>query len=125
MGVFKTKLKVWNPARPARARGLSLIVDTGASYSWVSRKQLEALGIRATRREQFRTIEGRIVERDLAPVFVRLNGHIGGDTVVMAEPGDAQVLGAHTLETLGLAADPVKKKLVPTTGFALMIRGVD
>jgi len=56
----------------------------------------------------------------VAPVFVRTDGHVGGDTIVMAESGDAEVLGAHTLESLGLAADPVQKKLIPTVGMAFM-----
>jgi hypothetical protein len=67
----------------------------------------------------FRTIEGRTIERELAPVFVRVDGYTGGDTVVLAEPGDHEVLGAHTLESLGLTADPVNKALVPTVGLAL------
>ena len=69
---------------------------------------------------RLRTIDGRILERDGAPVFVRTDGHVVGDTIVMAESGDAEVLGAHTLESLGLAADPVQKKLIPTVGMALM-----
>jgi hypothetical protein len=30
---------------------------------------------------------------------------IGGDTIVLAEPGDLEVLGAHTLEALGLTVE--------------------
>jgi len=30
-----------------------------------------------------------------------------------------EVIGAHTIEGLGLAADPVQKKLIPTIGLAL------
>src|SRR6266568_3320363 len=80
------------------------------------------LGRRPTGKMQFRTIDGRILEREVAPVFVRTNGHVGGDTIVMAESGDAEVWGAHTLESLGLAADPVQKKLIPTIGMAFMGR---
>lgn len=119
MGLFMSKLAVWNPASPERAEELELLVDTGASYSWLSRKKLEGLGVRSTGTMQFRTIDGRIVERGVAPVFVRSDGHVGGDTIVLAESGDSEVLGAHTLEALGLAADPVQKKLVPTVGLAL------
>jgi len=68
---------------------------------------------------QFRTIEGRILKRELAPVFVGADGHTGGDTVVVAEGDDFEVLGAHTLECLGLVADPVQRKLVRTIGLAL------
>jgi len=39
--------------------------------------------------------------------------------VVIAERSDMEVIGVHTIEGLGLAADPVQKKLVPTIGLAL------
>jgi len=119
VGLFKSKIAVWNPALPARTEELEVLVDTGASYSWFLRNRLEALDIRSTGRMQFRTIDGRLIEREVAPVFVRSDGHVGGDTIVIAEAGDSEVLGAHTLESLGLAADPVQKKLIPTVGLAL------
>jgi predicted aspartyl protease len=119
MGLFTTKLQVWNPANPAQIEEFEVRVDTGARYSWLSRQRLEALGIRPARRKQFRTIEGRMIERELAPVFVRADGQIGGDTVVLAEPGDTEVMGSFTLESLGLGVDPVEKRLVPTIGLAL------
>jgi aspartyl protease family protein len=119
MGTFTAKLRVWNPAGSSRVEELEVIVDTGAAYSWVSRARLEPLGVRAVRRMQFRTIEGHTIERDLAPVFVATDGFTGGDNVVLAEPGDMEVLGSHTLESLGVTVDPVSKKLVPTVGLAL------
>jgi hypothetical protein len=33
-------------------------------------------------------------------------------------------MGAHTIEGLGLAADPVQKKLVPTVMLALAANGI-
>jgi hypothetical protein len=67
---------------------------------------------------QFRTVEGHTIERELAPVFVATDGFTGGDNVVMAEPGDMEVMGAHTLVSLGITVDPVAK-LVPAVGLAL------
>ena len=93
MGLFKSKIAVWNPAAPAKVEELELLVDTGASYSWFLRKRLEELGIRSTGKMQFRTIDGRVIERDVAPVFVRSDGHVGGDTIVVAESGDSEVFG--------------------------------
>jgi len=119
MGTFSAKLRVWNPVRPGRIEELDVIVDTGAAYSWVSRARLEPLGVVAVRRMQFRTIEGHLIERDLAPVFVATGGFTGGDNVVIAEPGDMEVMGSHTLGSLGVTVDPVGKKLVPTVGLAL------
>ena len=119
MGTFSAKLRVWNPASPSRVEEMDVIVDTGAAYSWVSRTKLESMGVLPVRKMQFRTIEGHTIERDLAPVFVGTDGFTGGDNVVMAEAGDMEVLGSHTLETLGVTVDPVNKKLVPTVALAL------
>src|SRR5579864_3646630 len=119
MGTFTTKLRVWNPATPSRVEELEVIVDTGAAYSWVLRSRLEGLGVRAVRKMKFRTIKGRMIERELAPVFVATDGFTGGDNVVVAEKGDMEVLGSHTLESLGVTVDPVSKKLIPTVGLAL------
>jgi predicted aspartyl protease len=125
MGIFTAKMRVWNPANVSPGEEIDVLVDTGVSYSWVLRTRLEPLGVRAVRRMQFRTIQGQTIERDLAPVFVATDGFTGGDNVVMAEPGDMEVMGAHTLESLGVTVDPVGKKLVPTVGLALtaVLRG--
>jgi len=119
MGIFTAKLRVWNPASSTPAEELEVMVDAGASYSWILRTRLEHLGVRSVRKMQFRTIEGHTIERELAPVFVATDGFAGGDNVVMAEPGDMEVMGAHTLESLGITVDPVAKKLVPAVGLAL------
>jgi hypothetical protein len=37
----------------------------------------------------------------------------------MAEASDMEVIGVHTIEGLGMAADPVQKKLIPTVMPAL------
>jgi predicted aspartyl protease len=122
MGTFKTKLRVWNPAEPGKVYEPEVWVDTGAAFSWISRARLEAMGIGALRKMQFRTIEGHIVERSLAGAYIGVNEYIGPDTLVMAEPTDSEVMGAHSIEGLGLAADPVQKKLVPSIMLALAVR---
>jgi predicted aspartyl protease len=119
MGIFTAKLRVWNPASSSSSQEIETMVDTGASYSWVSRARLEPLRVHPVRPMQFRTIEGNTIERDLVPVFVAADGFTGADNVVMAEPGDMEVIGAHTLDSLGLTVDPVGKKLVPAVGLAL------
>jgi predicted aspartyl protease len=119
MSTFSAKVSVWNPERPDRKEELDLFVDTGAAYSWISRSRLERLGVKPARRMPFRTIEGRVLERDLAVVYVATDGREVPDIVVMAEAGEMEVVGAHSIEGLGMAADPVQKKLVPTVMLAL------
>lgn len=119
MGTFKAKLRVWNPAEPGKVYEPEVWVDTGAAFSWVSSAQLEAIGVRPLRQMQFRTIEGRLVERSMASVFIGVDAFTCPDVVVMAEAGDSEVMGAHSIEGLALAADPVQKKLIPTIMLAL------
>jgi len=119
MGTFKSKLRVWNPAQPEKAEELDVLVDTGAAFSWVSRERLARLGVTPSRRMPFRTIDGRVLERELAIVHIGTNGYVAPDLVVMAEPGEMEVIGAHSIEGLGMAADPVQKKLVPTIMLAV------
>ena len=106
MGIFTAKLRVWNPGTSSTTQEIEAMVDTSASYSWVSRTRLEPLGVKPVRRMQFRTIEGKTIERDLVPVFVAADGFTGGDNVVLAEVGDMEVIGARTLESLGLTSGP-------------------
>jgi len=119
MGTFKAKLRVWNAETPGKVEELEAFVDTGAAFSWISRERLGRLGVGPSRRMPFRTIDGRVLERDLATVYVATDGYSVPDVVVMAEAGEMEVIGAHSIEGLGLAADPVQKKLVPTIMLAL------
>jgi predicted aspartyl protease len=122
MGSFSAKLKVWNPAAPEKTEEIQAMVDTGAAFSWIHRERLERLDAKVLRRIGFRAIDGSIIERQTAAVWVASNGFEAPDIVVMAEPSDMEVIGVHTIEGLGLAADPVHKKLIPTVMPALTAR---
>jgi len=123
MGSFSAKLRVWNPANPEKVEEIEALVDTGAAFSWVHRERLERLGAVTLRRIGFRAIDGSIVERETAAVWVGSNGFTAPDIVVIAERNDMEVIGVHTIEGLGLAADPVQKKLLPTVMPALTASG--
>jgi|SRR5580700_1129744 predicted aspartyl protease len=119
MGTFTTKFTIWNPLSPENAQEMDALVDTGAAFSWISRQRLEGLGLQPSRRMSFRSIDGRVMERDMTAVYIASAGYSAPDMVVMAESGEMEVLGAHSIEGLGLAADPVQKKLTPTIMLAL------
>ncbi|MFZ3263156.1 MAG: hypothetical protein WA172_04095 [Terriglobales bacterium] len=123
MGSFSAKLRVWNPTSPDKVEEVEALVDTGAAFSWIHRERLERMGFVALRRMGCRAIDGSIIEPDTAAVWVASNGFTGPDTVVVAERNDMEVIGVHTIEGRGLAADPVQKKLVPTIGLALTAVG--
>ena len=119
MGSFSAKLRVWNPASPEKIEEVEAMVDTGAAFSWIHRERLERLGVEKLRRIGFRAIDGSIIELETAAVWVANNDFKAPDIIVLAEGTDMEVIGVHTIEGLGLAADPVQKKLIPTVMPAL------
>jgi len=118
VGSFSARLRVWNPNSPERVEEWQAMVDSGAAFSWMHRGRLERLGVEKLRRIGFRAIDGSI-ERETAAVWVANNEFKAPDIMVMAEQTDMEVIGVHTIEGLGLAADPVQKKMIPTVMPAL------
>jgi hypothetical protein len=119
MDTFTTKLRVWKPDHLEGAKDLELLVVMDAPFSWISRARLERLGISSAYRMTFCTNDQRLLERDMAVVYIATDGRSVPDVVVMAEEGESEGLGAHSIEGLGMSADPVQKKLVPAVMLAL------
>jgi len=114
VGIFRTTIEVQNLDMRGSRRALpETLVDTGSEYTWVPRRVLEDLGIRAQRTQAFAVADGRRIERDIGYALVRAGGMEAPDLVVFADPGDMTLLGAHSLEGLNLKIDPVRKELVP------------
>ncbi|MCR6691265.1 MAG: aspartyl protease family protein [archaeon YNP-LCB-003-016] len=110
MGLTKVKVVV-KSLETGIGKEVELIVDTGSVFAWISRSVLEELGVKPRRVRQFKTIDGRVVTREIGVVTIKYEDYEGDVEVVFAEKGDAQVLGVTTLETLGLEVDPVTGKL--------------
>jgi len=95
----------------SKVEEISLLVDTGSTYTWVSKDMLKKLGIEAKTVRKFKTIDGRLLKRKVGEVVIECIGEKTTTMVVFAEKGDAEVLGVYTLEGLGLEVDPVTKQL--------------
>ncbi len=80
-------------------------------YTWIKREGLEGLGIRPMSRRRFRTIEGKIIERDISEAVIECLGERATCIVVFAESSDVEVLGVTALENLALEVDPVTRQL--------------
>jgi hypothetical protein len=74
---------------------------------------LKRLGIRPLAEEEFRLADGSKISRKKGVAIFRYKGRIGGADVIFGEKGDSTLLGAFTLEALGLALDPLKRELKP------------
>jgi len=119
VGLFEVKVTVSNPSAPNRSATVELLVDTGATLPWLPRPTLESIGIAPLGRRGFLLADGRRVERETGIVRLTLDGVAIGATVVFAEAGEGSMLGATALEALGMAVDPVGKKLLPRDLMAL------
>jgi len=113
MGLTVLEVEVGNPANPDVTQKVEFLVDSGAVYSVVPRGILERLGIRSLATQQFRLADGSKVERQKGVAVFRLQDAVGGADVIFGEEGDSILLGALTLEALGLVLDPLRRELKP------------
>jgi clan AA aspartic protease len=113
MGLTVLKVEVGNPARPEITKEIDFLIDSGAIYSVVPAEILESLGIKPLAQEEFRLANGDLIVRKKGGALFRYGGKIGVADVIFGEPDDSVLLGAFTLEALGLTLDPLKRELKP------------
>ena len=119
MGTFTVTVAVGSPDRRT-FREVEALVDTGATFTWVPGEILRQIGHEPVMRQPFDLADGRVVERDVSEVPIRLNGQVLSTLCVFGDEGSQPVLGAVTLEQFLLAPDPVHKRLMPVHGLAMM-----
>src|SRR5439155_12303080 len=104
-------LEIGNPANPAVTERLDFLIDSGAIYSVVPAPVLERLGIQPLSTQEFRLANGTKVQRKKGMAVFKYGDRIGGADVIFAEEGDSILLGAFTLEGLGLSLHPLRRGL--------------
>ncbi len=114
MDMTYVKVKVIGPQGAAEAE---LLTDTGSTFTWIAGETLRQVGVESGSRRKFRTIEGREIERFVGEAKLEAVGESATTIVVFGEKGDAMVLGAYSLEGLGLLVDPVTKRLRKVEAF--------
>src|SRR5919197_1519730 len=113
MGLTVLSMEVANPANPVAREAVDFLVDSGAVYSFVPREVLTRLGIAPHARQRFRLADGSTIERERGDALYFYKGKSGAAPVIFAEPADATMLGAVTLESLGFVLYAVRRDLVP------------
>ncbi len=118
MGIFRVTAQIGNLSED-RFQSVDLLVDTGASYTQVPAALLQRLDVRPRARRRFSLADGRQLTLDVGEARIRLNGDEATTVVVFGPEGAGTVLGAVTLEELGLAVDPLNQRLVPVEGLLM------
>src|SRR5438094_5453600 len=111
MGLTFLELEIGNPANPAVTERLDFLIDSGAIYSVVPTPVLERLGIQPLATQEFRLADGTKVLRKKGGAMFKFGDRIGVADVIFGEEGDSILLGAFTLEALGLSLDPLRREL--------------
>ena len=113
MGLTHIKVVIANPARPKQTIELTFLVDSGAVYSVVPAAALRKLRVKPHSKRTFILADGSEVTRKIGDVLFRLDGRRGAAPVIFGEKDDSTLLGAVSLEALGMTLDPMKRELRP------------
>jgi len=113
VGMTSMVALVQHPSGRGRRRRLSVLVDGGAIYTVLPAPVWKGLGLVPTRRAEFALADGTTVARGLAEARFTIAGQTATSPVVCGEDRDSALLGAVTLETLGLMLNPLSRELLP------------
>jgi clan AA aspartic protease len=108
MGHTNVKMKICGSSG---SKEVELLVDTGSTYTWVLDKTLKEIGVKPKKQWKFKTVDGRVIKREIGEAIVEWDGERATTVVVFAKEKDKEVLGVHAMEGLQLEVDPVSKKL--------------
>jgi len=106
-------LLVKESRRAEKSEEVEFLIDSGVVHSVVPGTVLTAIGIEAYKTLKFVLADGTIIERHVGDAYFEYNGEGGAAPVVFGEVGDEPLLGATTLESLGLVLNPFKRELYP------------
>ena len=121
MVTFSVQLQVGDPSGH-RFEAIDAMVDSGAAYTVLPASLLERLGVDAHSTRHFRLADGSRVERCFGRTWLRIDGMADVSPVVFWDEESLPLLGAVTLEILGLDIDPVNRRLIPVDALLLRAR---
>src|SRR5436190_1880306 len=90
---------------------VEFLVDSGAIYSLLPENDWKAIGLKPKSTMTFNLVDGTKVTRSISECHITLLQGEAHTPVILGEPGDVPLLGAVTLENLGLVLDPFNRTL--------------
>lgn len=112
MGVTYLKVKVQNPLKPKPSLERRFLVDSGAVFSVLPEKELSRLGIKPIDKQRFILANGEEVEKKIGEARFSFQNKTRTAPVIFGDKG-VYLLGATTLENLGLILDPLSREIKP------------
>src|SRR6266508_2040782 len=118
MGTFTVTIDVGNPTG-STFESIEALVDTGATNTALPASLLRRLGVPPQSKSGYRIADGSRLELDVGRTWVSVDGQQEFKQVVFGPEGSRPVLGAVTLEEMGLSVDPVARRLVPVDKYLM------
>ncbi len=113
MGTFNWPIRI-SSMDGQHTQEIEATVDTGAAYTTLPTRLLRELGVEPMAKRRFLLADGRRIEMNIGRAWATIDGDSEVTLVVFGEDDAPALLGAYTLEGLGLAVDPTSQRLVPT-----------
>jgi predicted aspartyl protease len=113
MGLTYVEGKLRVPGGRRRPRHARFLVDSGALYSVLRSADWRALGLTPDRELDVVLADGTTLTRGVSECTFEIEGRRATSPVVLGETEDEALLGAVTLETLGLMLNPLNRTLQP------------
>ena len=111
MGITYVEGAVTGPS--GKRQTVRFLVDSGARYSLLPEAAWKAIDLKPQRKLSFTLADGTTIERAVSEAFITLPQGEAHTPVVLGEAGDEALLGAVTLEILGLMLNPFDRTLTP------------
>ena len=119
MSTFSVHVSIANPERPDDWLEAELMVDTGATYTLLPGEVVRRLELATPWQRTATPASGEDMTFSMGQVLMRLNGEEMSTVFLAGPPGCQRLIGAVTLEQFALAADPVRRQLVPVARIFL------
>ena len=119
MGTFRVDLWVGN-LFVDRGATVSALVDTGSTHSMMPASLLNGLGIAPVETRTARVADGRRIELQTAWARFAAGGRNAVARVAFGPEGEF-LMGATTLEDLGMAVDPMGQRLAPQDDLRMLL----
>lgn len=113
MSLTHIRARVARPGSRQRPVDVRFLVDTGAVYTVLPETLWRRLRLTPQRIAEFTLADGTTITRGVSECRFTVEGQTATSPVVLGGPGDAALLGAVTLETLGLMVNPLSRELLP------------
>ena len=113
MGLTHVQGTVRRPDGRGAAVRVRFLVDTGALYTVLPERVWRRLGLKPASTAEFGLADGTAIVRAVSEARFEIARRSATSPVVLGERDDAPLLGAVTLETLGLMVNPLTREVRP------------